>query len=242
MTPNALDHLLALVLVLFLPVYGARGYRRFVAAVRSGRPGVRLREYRKTMAMEWLVAAGCLLAWWGSGRAWVDLGFALPQGASTWIGLGGAAVGLAFLVGQWVAVCRLDAGGLARLQEQIEPVRELLPQSDAEYRAFRLLSLTAGTCEELLYRGFLVAYAATFLGLWPAVGTTSAVFGIAHWYQGRSGVLKTGLVGLLMGVLYAASGSLLWPAILHVAIDLQGGAIGHRVLGTAPAPAVVPAA
>ena len=58
----------------------------------------------------------------------------------------------------------------------------------------------------------------------------AAGFGLAHWYQGRVGVLKTGLLGGLMATFYLGTGSLLWPAILHVAIDLQGGAVGRRVL------------
>ena len=46
---------------------------------------------------------------------------------------------------------------------------------------------------------------------------------------------------LVAAVLYVATGSLLWPIVLHAAVDLQGGAIGRRVLasgesGTLPSP------
>jgi hypothetical protein len=46
-------------------------------------------------------------------------------------------------------------------------------------------------------------------------------------------VLKTGVAGLVVGVLYVLSGSLLWRMIAHTAVDLRGGAIGYRLLATA---------
>ena len=45
-------------------------------------------------------------------------------------------------------------------------------------------------------------------------------------------VIKTGATGLVMGILYLGTGSLLFPVILHAAVDLQGGAIARRALGS----------
>ena len=42
-----------------------------------------------------------------------------------------------------------------------------------------VVSITAGVCEELLYRGFLMAHLASFFGTWPAV-LSSLAFGIVH--------------------------------------------------------------
>jgi len=52
------------------------------------------------------------------------------------------------------------------------------------------------------------------------VAVSSIVFGMAHLYQGLKGVLGTGLFGLAMALLYAWSGSLLLPIILHALLDL----------------------
>lgn len=47
-------------------------------------------------------------------------------------------------------------------------------------------------------------------------------------------MIKTGATGLVMGVLYVGTGSLLFPMILHAAVDLQGGAMARHVLGSRP--------
>ncbi len=49
---------------------------------------------------------------------------------------------------------------------------------------------------------------------------TSVVFGLAHWYQGRSGVLSSGTIGLLISLMFVYSGFNLWLVILvHGFID-----------------------
>jgi uncharacterized protein len=51
----------------------------------------------------------------------------------------------------------------------------------------------------------------------------SVLFGIAHWYQGKSGALSTGLIGLLIGVIFVVGGYNLWlPILIHGFIDTFG--------------------
>jgi membrane protease YdiL (CAAX protease family) len=50
---------------------------------------------------------------------------------------------------------------------------------------------------------------------------TAIVFGWAHLYQGLTGVLATGALGGLLAILYAATGSLLLPVLLHALLDLR---------------------
>jgi membrane protease YdiL (CAAX protease family) len=231
MNPTLPDHLLAAVLVVGLPVYAARSYRSFVAAVRAGVPGVRLREYAITMVLHWTLVGVTLLVWWQAARPWTALGLAVPPGPRSIVGLGITVLVIVLLAYQWTVIQRLDTKGFESLAAQVEPVRELMPHTRAEYRTFQALSITAGVCEEVFYRGYLIWYLATGLGRWPAVLLAGVVFGIAHFYQGKAGVLKTGVIGVLAGVVYAGTGSLLWPMLAHAAIDLQGGAIGWRVVG-----------
>lgn len=93
-----------------------------------------------------------------------------------------------------------------------------------------MLAVTAGFCEELWCRGFLIGYLAQWIGWWQAAVASSVLFGIGHAYQGTAGVLKTTGVGLVMAALYGYCGSL-WPSIvLHTAIDVQSGAVGYEAL------------
>ena len=112
-------------------------------------------------------------------------------------------------------------------------LEELLPRTPGERRLFVWLSLAAGVGEELAYRGYAIMLLAPALGPWPAAWLTSAVFGVMHAYQGLLGVLRTGLLGLLLAAIFLWSGSL-WPAILaHTLLDIVAGLwLGDRLLVT----------
>jgi membrane protease YdiL (CAAX protease family) len=101
----------------------------------------------------------------------------------------------------------------------------LLPETGIERFAFILLSLTAGVCEEALYRGFLIRYlhdGAAALPLFLALAAASLAFGLAHIYQGAPALLRTGIAGLAFGLLFLMTGSLIPAVVLHALIDLQG--------------------
>ena len=100
------------------------------------------------------------------------------------------------------------------------------------FRAWEILdskngvSVAAGIEEELIYRGFLFAYLAAWLPDVPAVVVivlAGFVFGLGHLYQGASGIVKTGVLGVLFGVLYWMTGSLWAPMLLHIVVDLSSG-------------------
>jgi hypothetical protein len=54
-----------------------------------------------------------------------------------------------------------------------------------------------------------------------AVVVAAVLFGLPHIYQGISGVLITAIFGLIFGLLYVATGSLLIPIALHILVDIR---------------------
>jgi membrane protease YdiL (CAAX protease family) len=93
-----------------------------------------------------------------------------------------------------------------------------------ERRVFALLALTAGICEELLYRGFGLAalrWAVPDIGQPALIVVTAAAFGLAHLYQGRLGVTLTGLLGAYFAWIAIATGSLVPVMLLHALLDLR---------------------
>lgn len=82
--------------------------------------------------------------------------------------------------------------------------------------------------EEGVYRGFLMSEIKGIAGTGIAavifnVIFTSIVFGLSHGYQGRSGMLSTGLVGILLAVIFAVNDYNLWlPILTHGFIDTVG--------------------
>jgi membrane protease YdiL (CAAX protease family) len=87
-----------------------------------------------------------------------------------------------------------------------------------------VVGVTAGVCEEWLYRGFFLALVAAVAPGLPGpvlVLVAALAFGLAHAYQGPAGVLTTGVLGGVLAAVYLSSGSLLLPVLLHAVIDLR---------------------
>jgi len=82
--------------------------------------------------------------------------------------------------------------------------------------------------EEIIFRGYMMGEIAELIGtsdvsLAVNLVLTSILFGLAHWYQGRSGALSTGIIGALLGILFIASGFNIWlPILTHGVIDTVG--------------------
>jgi membrane protease YdiL (CAAX protease family) len=82
--------------------------------------------------------------------------------------------------------------------------------------------------EEIGYRGYLLTRAADVGGRskiaeWAAVLSVSVLFGYGHFYKGPSGVVDSGMAGLVLGSAYVLSGRNLWVCILaHGFIDTFG--------------------
>ncbi|MEM1178774.1 MAG: CPBP family intramembrane glutamic endopeptidase [Acidobacteriota bacterium] len=119
----------------------------------------------------------------------------------------------------------------AAVRSQLGAVESVMPRSRRELRWFFGVSITAGVCEEVLYRGFLVAALTPALGLPGAAVASTAAFGYAHIYQdGAVGFVRTGLVGAgLMGLTLMAGS--IWPAVLlYAVVDIAGGYAGYYSL------------
>jgi uncharacterized protein len=109
--------------------------------------------------------------------------------------------------------------------------RELVPASPAERRWFIGVSISAGVCEEVIFRGFLVlALHAATGSILLAVLLSSTAFGLVHAYQQPVGALRAGLLGALLAAPLVVH-STLWPAIIaHTLLDLVAGLYFARYL------------
>ncbi len=93
--------------------------------------------------------------------------------------------------------------------------------STGDFPGAMLLALSAGVCEEVVFRGFLLTRLRELTGSTVApLLATSVAFGLVHIYVSGWHALDAGAFGLIMGIVTLASRNL-FPAILaHVAWDL----------------------
>ena len=109
--------------------------------------------------------------------------------------------------------------------------RHLLPVNLLEYLPYSALAITAGVCEEFIYRGFvLAALFRAALPVWAAVVLTSLLFGLAHAYQGRAGIVSTGLFGVVLAIARLGFGTLVPVMMWHAGLDLAAGIAAPKYL------------
>lgn len=208
-----------------------RGYARMrqLMALSEVTSRDRIKMYVATILFQWLLTA--LVAWRASARglSFHELGI---RGAASISLLAVTFVGAALIAAaHWANVRRMARSDHPNLQRLRALASRLFPRSTPELALFAVLSLTAGICEEFLFRGFMMA--ALFragLGTWLVVVLSSVMFGAAHLYQGKGGSLGTGLLGMLFAGIRIIYQSLLPAVVWHAVLDIVAGIAGTRFL------------
>jgi uncharacterized protein len=194
----------------------------------------KLTLYKKNNLIQWAGAGLVVGVWLYNGRTLGSLGFQLPDLTPGRILTG---LVLTFVLAYIYDLYRQTFTVESRtdLKNEWDDGIPILPATKKEFKGFLLVALTAGVCEEIFYRGFLINYLAYYFeptgqGLWMAVAVPSVIFGLSHLYQGWEAVVKIILLSLVFGSLFVVSGSLLIPIILHVLVDVVSGYAAYRML------------
>lgn len=226
--PSLIDHLLIFAIAIAFPVYGFAKWKRFKQDVAEKKPNAKRNAYLETILLQWLLSAAVLGIWIFKERSFAALGLDAVWNQRFILANLFVIAACTFLVWQWLQVRKLKGNIPDSLRKQLKSIAEILPDSPSERKLFMVLAVTAGICEEILYRGFLMWYVESYTGLTLAVVISILVFGLGHAYQGRAGILKTGAMGALLVGIYVVSGSLLGPMILHCVTDVTSGLIGSE--------------
>ncbi len=107
-------------------------------------------------------------------------------------------------------------------------VQSLLPQGIVESLLWIALSISAGICEEVVFRGYFQQQFKAFVhsGL-AAVALQAVLFGISHGYQGFEATVRIAVYGALFGLLAMWRKSLRPGMIAHAWTDIFSGLIAR---------------
>jgi len=225
-----IDILLFTAIVLLTGVlYPVMGYRQ--TKRRGKTPAVRDKSkwYLSSIISSWIPVIVITVVLILNGHSFKDIGFVfdLPEerGAIFYIISALSAIYLTYNICT-ILLLRFNKDFRARNSENI-PVeyRFILPATKKERAIWRLLAVTAGITEELIYRGYLFfALSLIFPGIHPAavIAVSSILFSVGHLYQG-SEVWKPTAAGLFLSITYYFTGSIYIVIILHIVQDLVAG-------------------
>jgi uncharacterized protein len=90
-----------------------------------------------------------------------------------------------------------------------------------------IVSVTAGFCEEVVFRGYFQKQFFALTGRRDlAVVLQALIFGLAHLYQGVTSVITITVYGTMFGILAVITKSLRPGMIQHACEDVFSGIVG----------------
>jgi len=108
--------------------------------------------------------------------------------------------------------------------EHAASIQAFLPRRGVEILLWVAVSVSAGICEEVVFRGYFQRQFEAFTrSKWIALFLQAALFGISHGYQGVEACVKIAIFGALYGLLALWRGSLRPGIIAHAGSDILSG-------------------
>jgi uncharacterized protein len=178
--------------------------------------------YLLVILFEWVTVA---FIWWGLRCRGVRLSDLL---GGTWARplhfLRDLGLGIAFLIIFGIVLLQV----LSSLLNVTEPeaLREMMPKTWPEMILWVLMALTAGFCEEVIFRGFLQRqFSALTRSIVGGIILQAIVFGLSHGYQGWKLMLLISTYGACFGLFACWRRSLRPGMIAHALQDTLGGVV-----------------
>jgi hypothetical protein len=210
------------VLLLFLTAFAL-----LTLHIRAQNPAAqgnhRVHGYLLTMAFEWLMVA--FIAWgarFGGASLRTLAGAFTPTGRSVLRDLG---IAIAYLLVAQVVLGIVTAVTGHFIHSDVNKVlQNLLPHTGLEVAVYLFLAMTAGICEEMIFRGYMQRQFTAWTGSAAAgIALQGIVFGIAHSYQGPGMVIVIAVYGCMFGMLTWWRKSLRPGMAAHFIQDAIGG-------------------
>jgi uncharacterized protein len=221
------DHLYFIVIAIVVPILSIYAAKTISADEEEGAEvslGPKNDIYFKNGLLLWIGALLVTASWKVNGRDYLQLGLQAP--VINKIVLLNVILLIVIYIGDTVYNIFEY-----KKSEVLDPkMSAILPVNWKEYLQFSFLAISAGVCEEVIYRGFLTNYL-TFslpydgLNIPLAILIPACIFAVSHIYQGWFNVVKIFSISILFGNIFVYSKSLLIVIIIHILVDLFSGLV-----------------
>ncbi|MBD58160.1 MULTISPECIES: CPBP family intramembrane glutamic endopeptidase [Pseudoalteromonas] len=188
-------------------------------------------EYCKTSAVLWCLT-GLVIFFYYQGELSVTHPFILPN--TLWKTVFAGTLILLFIIYMIYVMYTIVQSEKIRndiatsLEHSGDSLNDLMPESRSELFMFTfIVSVTAGVCEELIFRWYLLSVIELHSNWVIAVIGSSMVFGLWHFYLGWKHVIKTALIGLVLCGLYLYFESIFFVILIHILMDVYSGLVAY---------------
>ena len=201
---------------------------RRISHIDPAIPRSHIPQYLQVIASQWVLVGFIVLGLRRSGfslrqlvggrwESFDDVLIDILVAAGYWI------VGIAVVATGKLAMGLLHASSLADIKRTFGFIA---PHGAAEIMLWVVLCISAGFCEEVIFRGYLQRQFIAWTASGPAgIVICGIIFGAAHLYQGRSQMVLLALYGTLFGILAYVRKSLRPGIIAHAWQDILTGLI-----------------
>lgn len=204
------------------PTYFLLTYKKTNNCIK-GDDKFRLIDYKQTILIFWALTILILVNFFITQLPQLNL---YPNFTMTSIVL--SILVLVFSVIQYKS-SNITSESLADVKGKMEDVYHYLPKTKGEFNWFIILSISAGICEEIIFRLFLYEFLKENIGLLIAFVLTNVVFAITHIGMGKQNIISSFILGLLFSAIYYFTENIWIAVLLHIAIDINGGILGYRM-------------
>lgn len=214
--------LLAVLIGIIYPIYIVVTHQKVKSNIVRNEK-YRLADYKQTLLIFWFLTLFILVNFYAYNQP--DLNFS-PELSLIQIGL--IILILAFALFQYSA-SKISPNDINVVKEKLKDIYHYLPKTEGELRWFGFLSVSAGICEEIIFRLFLFEFLKEYSTLIIAFFATNIIFAVTHIGSGIKNIISSCLLGLLFSAIYYFTGNIWITILLHIAIDINAGILGYRI-------------
>jgi membrane protease YdiL (CAAX protease family) len=203
-------------LILFLLLSATLAHQRVSEASPTGSP---LLRYVSTVTLEWLLLGSVIAGIYHRRTFFLNAFVHRERSWAESVGLGAAVYCTGFLTIAIIGGALYFTPLFHRHNEDV--ILAMLPHTVFQFLIWFLVSLTAGICEEVIFRGYLQQQ----LTAWTkrpivSIVAVGSVFGCLHVYEGLGAIVPLAALGILFGfVVRRLKGDLRAVIVAHTLQD-----------------------